>query len=122
MARTPYYLLALQAMTHPATLDEICDKAEELFGEKVKASRQSSRWSLERFVLNGKALKVHEGNGRTVYIQITDPLFAQRKLEWQIAETEVALIKMRAALADLKSACNAQAACYDSLTQTPNEA
>jgi Fe2+ or Zn2+ uptake regulation protein len=130
MARTPFYLIALEHMPEPATVKEICDKAREMFGPQIRASRHTVRASLERFAQTDRVHKFPDGNGKFKYAlsqyenssRVFKYALSQYEnssrvyLEKRITELETDLIRLRAALADLKSACNAQAACYDSLT------
>lgn len=101
MARTPYYLKTLRSIPHPATIPEICAQAAELFGPKVKTSPQSVRWSLERFVMTGKAAKIHHDDGQPRYAPIERQQGTREYVLHRINELEVELIKLRATLADL---------------------
>lgn len=118
MARTPFYLIALEQMTEPATVREICEKAREMFGPRIRASRHTVRASLERFTQTDRVHKFPDGNGKFRYALSQYENSSRVYLEKRITELETDLIRLRAALADLKSACNAQPACYDAPTPT----
>jgi len=102
MARTPFYLIALEHMSEPATVKEICEKAREIFGPRIRASRHSVRGSLERFALTDRVHKFPDSKGKFRYALSQYQHTSRRYLEKRIAELEVELIKARAALADLK--------------------
>lgn len=61
MANKSFYIEALLTFSDPATTKEVHQKAEQMFGNKIKGDKQSCRQSLERFVLQGLATKDERG-------------------------------------------------------------
>lgn len=57
MANTTIYLDALLQFDRPASVKEVYQKAQEMFGPMVKGDRTSARSCLERYLGTGKVVK-----------------------------------------------------------------
>jgi hypothetical protein len=124
MSRNAFYLKTLHSLPEPATLMEIQSQATSLFGLSVKASTQSVRSSIERYVTLGKVTRITDEDGITRYWITGKPVDLGAYLLNKMARLKAELRDARIEWDEFQKqkACNAQPACYDATTPTQNEA
>ncbi len=124
MSRNAFYLKTLKSLPEPATIMEIQFQATNLFGQSVKATTQSVRSSIERYVTLGKVTKLTDEDGVTRYWITGKPVDLEAHLLQKLARLKAELRDTRIEWDEFQKqkACNAQPACYDAPTPTQNEA
>jgi len=95
MPRKTIYLEVLDSIPEPATLMEIQFQATMLYGGRIKASTQSVRSSIERFVILKKATKLTDADGKTRYWITGKPINPIEHIKGRIK-------KLRSELSDLE--------------------
>lgn len=99
MANKSFYIEALLTFSTPATTKEVHQKAEQMFGNKIKGDKQSCRQSLERFVLQGLANK----DDRGMYLATAKAYDPINELATKVRVLEAECNRLRQRIAELET-------------------